>query len=274
MNIGITGESGFIGRRLAAAVERQRGMRRVAIERGWLDGGCGGDAQALAAAVGRCDVVVHLAAKNRPTDDPAVFQTNVRLTGALIRALEQTDRQPVVIFASSIREGEATAYGQSKKVCRQMLETWAAGRGEGSTAERAAEAASGAEGGKRSGARNGRRGEVISLRIPNVFGQGAKPFDNSFIATFGWQLAHGAEPVVSEDRIVPLVDVGSLCEQIISVIGGQGRDVREDCRMSVAEVLGMLRGFWEEFGRRGGISVPKDPCAARLRDAFMSYLPR
>ncbi len=187
--------------------------------------------------VGACDAVVHLAARNRPTDDPAVFETNVHLTETLIRALTKAVKVPQVLFASSIREGEATAFGQSKKACRELLEAWAG--------------------------KSGRR--LTTMRIPNVFGAEARPFDNSFIATFSWQLLHGMEPVVTEERVVPLVHVDSLCRQIAAVIRGEREGVEVDFRMPVGEVLGVLRGFWEEFQAAGRVAVPADRNLADLR---------
>ena len=243
MKIGITGESGFIGRRLAQTIGAAADCVRVPFEDAFFE-----DEAAMRRFVGACDAVVHLAARNRPTDDPAVFETNVRLTETLIRAMENAERQavklPKTLFASSIREGEATAFGQSKKACRELLEAWAG--------------------------KSGRR--LTTMRIPNVFGAEARPFDNSFIATFSWQLLHGMEPVVTEERVVPLVHVDSLCRQIAAVIRGEREGVEADFRMPVGEVLGVLRGFWEEFQAAGRVAVPADRNLADLREVFLSYL--
>lgn len=244
--VGITGESGFIGSRLREMVREEGGMIRIPFEDTFFE-----KEEALRDFVRQCDGVVHLAARNRPSDHPEVYETNVRLTERLVRALEQTEAPPTVVFASSIREGEDTAYGQSKKVCRERLEAWA----------------------ERSGA------SVTILRIPNVFGPGARPFDNSFIATFAHQLIHGQQPVVTEAREVPLIRVDSLCRQVVSLLRDteQGRpavvrrEITPDFRMPVAEVLRTLEGFWSEYRSTGVVAVPADRNRASLREAFLCY---
>ncbi len=238
MKVGITGESGFIGRRLSEAVKAE-GWHLQPFEDEWFT-----EEEALVRWASECDTIVHLAARNRPTDDPATYATNVRLTERLIAALAKTPKTPAILYASSIREGDPTAFGRSKRACRERLEAYFEPRG----------------------------GRLTTLRIPNVFGPGARAFDNSFIATFSWQLIHGEEPVVTEDRLVPLVHVDSLARQIVAVLRGERAEVAADFRMSVPEVLAVLRGFWAEFQKRGTVSIPPDRNSADLRATFLSYL--
>jgi UDP-2-acetamido-2,6-beta-L-arabino-hexul-4-ose reductase len=202
-----------------------------------------------------CDVVVHLAAQNRPSDDPSTYQTNIALTERLIWALQDVEgHPPAVIFASSIREGEATAFGQSKAACRRALEAWAAGCG----------------------------GQLLTLRLPNTFGEGAKPFDNSFIATFSCQLLRGIAPVVTEARRVPLIHVDSLCRRLIplirEVVAQENSRIRcetlaPDFQMEVGEVLRLLEVFHQEYRATGAVTVPADPHLEQLRKTFLSHCP-
>ncbi len=238
MKVGITGESGFIGRRLSEAVKAE-GWILQPFEDEWFT-----EKEALARWVSGCDAIVHLAARNRPTDDPATYATNVRLTESLTRAMRCTNYHKSMIYASSIREGDPTAFGQSKKVCRERLEAYFPPPGD----------------------------RLTTLRIPNVFGPGARAFDNSFIATFSWQLIHGEEPVVTEDRLVPLVHVDSLARQIVAVLRGERAEVAADFRMTVPDVLAVLRGFRAEFEATGRVAEPADTNSANLYNAFISYL--
>ncbi|MDR0955427.1 MAG: NAD-dependent epimerase/dehydratase family protein [Rikenellaceae bacterium] len=250
INIGITGESGFIGRRLVLGVGVEADFVRVPFERAFF-----GDPVALHRFVQACDVVVHLAAQNRPSDDPSTYQTNIDLTERLIRALQDVEgHPPAVIFASSIREGEATAFGQSKAACRRELEAWAAGCG----------------------------GQLLTLRLPNTFGEDARPFDNSFIATFSCQLLRGIAPVVTEARRVPLIHVDSLCRRLIPLIRECATDgssrirceaLTSDFYMEVSEVLRLLEGFHQEYRATGAVTTPADPHLEELRRTFLSYCP-
>jgi UDP-2-acetamido-2,6-beta-L-arabino-hexul-4-ose reductase len=248
IKVGITGESGFIGRRLVLGVETEADFVRIPFERAFFD-----DPVALRRFVQACDVVVHLAAQNRPSDDPSTYRTNVDLTEWLIRALQEAEgHPPAVIFASSIREGEATAFGQSKAACRRALEAWAAGSG----------------------------GQLLTLRLPNTFGEGARPFDNSFIATFSCQLLRGIAPVVTEARRVPLIHVDSLCQRLIPLIregAAEGGDrircetLASDFQMEVGEVLRLLEQFHQEYRATGSVTAPADPHLEQLRRTFLSH---
>ena len=255
IRVGITGQSGFIGRRLAALLDAENEVARVPFRDAFFE-----DGKALARFAAECDVIVHLAARNRPTDDRATYETNVRLAEQLIDALEHRSGSvedgaaavPAVIFASSIREGEATAYGRSKLVCRERLEAWAG----------------------RSG------GRLTTLRIPNVFGAGAQAFDNSFIATFCVQLLRDEMPVVTENREVPLLHVDSagrmLAEKVREMVRRKAgivscEAVVADFRMRVVEVLSVLSGFAREYREDGRVTVPDDRREQILRETFLSY---
>lgn len=250
---GITGQSGFIGTHLAETLKASPEYFEIIP----FSDDFFSSQNALNAFIKECQVIIHLAAMNRPADSEAVYKTNIELTGKLISALKDTERAPGVIFSSSIREGENTCYGQAKAVCREMLEQWA----------------------QKSG------GKLSTLHLPNTFGAGALPFDNSFIATFSYQIIHGLQPVVTENRIVPLIHVDSLCthlsQEILTVYRFmqekeaviRARPVEPDFRMSVPEVLKTLESFWQEYLKKGKCIKPANINQEKLLETFLSYLP-
>ena len=230
-------------------VDEEKEFTRVPFSDDWFE-----NEDQLSTFVQGCDIMVHLAARNRPADAPIVYETNVGLTRQLIKALRQNTRPPALIFTTSIREGENTAYGQSKQACREILESWAGEQ---------------------------KSNQLTTLQLPNIFGPGAKPFDNSFIATFSTQLIQGISPIVTENREIPLLYIDSACQVILLAVRrlldpeakniGSGQ-VQPDFRMTVAEVLETLRGFWQEYQKSGRIAIPERPGPALLRKTFLSYL--
>jgi UDP-2-acetamido-2,6-beta-L-arabino-hexul-4-ose reductase len=244
LRVGITGESGFIGKHLSTALDGTVGVERIPFERLFWE-----DERRLSRFVGGCDVILHLAFVNRNPDPSYLYETNVSLTQKLADALERSGNVPAVIYASSIRERENTAYGRSKAVCREVLEA----------------------------AMKKREGMLESLRIPNVFGPGAPAYDNSFIATFSHQLLTGQTPVITEERKVPLLYVRTLCERLKDKIlrlnlretGIYTEWVVPEFHLSVRETLTQLERFAAEYRRKGSIAVQPDPNLANLRETFL-----
>ena len=73
------------------------------------------------------------------------------------------------MISSSSQEERDNLYGKSKKEGREALANWAQENG----------------------------GKITGLIIPNVFGAFGKPFYNSFISTFCYQLTHCETPTIA-----------------------------------------------------------------------------
>ena len=247
LRIGITGQSGFIGTHLSRLLGRYpEEFSLIPFEDAFWEG-----AFLLSDFVYQCDVIIHLAFVNRHSDADFLYQHNVKLARELTSALEKKREKTILIYASSIREGEPTAYGKAKKECRHILEKWAE--------------------------RNG--GIVRTCRIPNVFGPGARPYYNSFIATFCDQLLRGEGCTVTEKREVPLLYVESLCEKLLLYLREchtwnpeiAVQEIEPDFRMEVEAVLAVLRSFVNEWRAHRRITTPRDPNLIRLRTTFLSH---
>jgi UDP-2-acetamido-2,6-beta-L-arabino-hexul-4-ose reductase len=86
LNIGITGQSGFIGTHLFNTFGLfPNKYKLIPFEDAFFI-----DLQKLAEWVSKCDVIVHLAAMNRHNDPQVIYETNIRLVRQLIGACEQT----------------------------------------------------------------------------------------------------------------------------------------------------------------------------------------
>ncbi|MDR0832721.1 MAG: NAD-dependent epimerase/dehydratase family protein [Candidatus Symbiothrix sp.] len=203
MQIGITGQSGFIGKHLFAALEAD-GRRVVPFSKEIFET----DA-ALDKFTAQCDVIVHLAALHRDPDPEKLYTENVRLTEQLLASCDRTRQCRKIIYTSSVQEDNGSAYGRAKKACREMIEQWAQATGASAT----------------------------TFILPNVFGPGAKPFHTSFIATFSYQLLHGEEPRIVEDREVPLIFIGDLLPYFQRAIAAKPDGVVTTERIPIATTI-------------------------------------
>ncbi len=217
MKIGITGQAGFVGSHLFDKLSFDVRVELVQFKREFFE-----SPSELMSFVESCDTIVHLAAMNRHEDPQVIYDTNVSLVTKLVKACEDTNTQPTILFSSSTQESSDNHYGRSKKEGEKLFLNWA----------------------QTSGAR------VVSMIIPNVFGPFGKPNYNSVVATFCHQLSHGDEPKILNDGHLKLIYVNELVDEIRNLIRGpkSGRVViPHKHEMMVSELVSILKEFRDEY---------------------------
>jgi UDP-2-acetamido-2,6-beta-L-arabino-hexul-4-ose reductase len=187
ITVGITGQPGFIGTHLYNYLGLQKNIERIPCKDEFFE-----EEEKLDVFVQSCNVIVHLAALNRHKNPQMIYKTNITLVKQLIEACEKTTSTPHIIFASSIQEVRDNEYGKSKKIGRELFQNWA----------------------ERNNAC------FTGFLIPNVFGPFGKPFYNSVISTFCYQLTHGETPRIHVDSELKLVYINELLEELHKAIKG------------------------------------------------------
>ena len=181
------------------------------------------DNEKLSRFVSECDVIVHLAAMVRG-DPQMMFDVNVSLVRQLIASMEKIQHQPHIIFSSSVGEQRDNSYGRSKREGRRILEEWA----------------------------DRNHAKLTCLIIPNVFGPFSKPFYNSVVSTFSYQLIHNLQPTITANTDIGLIDIPSLVKRIYEVITDPLSEpvvtVTPDGTMKVMEILAKLQEFQHLYG--------------------------
>jgi len=245
VRVGVTGYSGFIGLHL---IERLGRDPEIIITR--VEDDCFKVPDRLKNAIRDCDCIIHLAGMNRGQEKD-VYSTNVFLAQALISALEKLNIRPHLIFASSTHTINCpdSAFGRSKKAAGDLLKAW----------------------GSRS------KADVNVLVIPNVFGDGGKPFYNSVVATFCYQLSHGEKPKIIQDQEVEFIFINDLIESIYQKIrefpkGIGDIKVQGAERIKVSAVLALLESYRDSFFTSRTIPSLTDPFHLNLYNTFISYL--
>ena len=218
LNVGITGQSGFIGTHLFNFLhQKNEEINLIPFEDSFFD-----NIDHLKGFVSRCDAIVHLAAMNRHGDPQVIYDTNLRLVRHLIEAMDSTGNHPHILFSSSTQEEKDNLYGKSKREGRALFEKWA----------------------------EKNNSKFTGFVIPNVFGPFGNPYYNSVIATFCFQLTHNEHPKIVVDANLQLIYVSELVElfyeRIIAPdkIPGNGRfDVRYTSENKVSEILQRLENY-------------------------------
>lgn len=243
MKVGITGGNGFIGWHLRCYLKTRGDVGEVRI----ADRETFAAPDRLRTFVDGLDLVVHLAGVNRAPDQ-VLYDGNVDLAEALVRAFETCGVIPCVIYASSIQALEPrTAYGRGKADAAERLAAWAG----------------------RSG------GRLIDLVVPHVFGEHGRPNYNSAVATFCHQVARGQPPSVTGDGLLTLVHVQDLVERMIDLYLGpaSGRVAVEGRPVRVGEVAARLQAMRAEYLEQGVIPDLADPFDRALFNSLRGALP-
>ena len=235
--LGITGQSGFIGRRLAEAVSADPRFRLVPFRRSFFD-----SPDELAFFARQCRRIVHLAAVSRSDDGKALYRTNMLLTEKLTAAVCSCPEPPVVLLGSTVQIGKDQPYHASKRDSAALL---------------------------------ARSVPVsVELLMPNAFGPGGRPYWNSVVSTFCEMASRGLVPSEVRPVELELIFADALCRRILdeAVPSGPTRTVTIpfQYRVPLPELHETLQR-WAAL-RREGSPIPADtPFLEDLRTTFLSY---
>lgn len=245
LKVGITGQAGFIGTHLFNTL----GLYPDKFERIPFEDEFFRDEQRLKDFVQSCDVIVHLAAMNRHNDPEVIYNTNIGLVKKLIKACEDTQSTPHILFSSSTQEERDNLYGKSKKEGRELFGQWASNN----------------------------NAQFTGLIIPNVFGPFGHPYYNSVVATFCHQLTHNETPKIEVDSEINLIYVGELVNFIISQITSHESPITNHliphtATIKVSALLTKLQQYKTNYFERGEIPSLDTPFDRNLWNTFLCYI--
>lgn len=243
----VTGANGFIGKNL---VMRLNELTNITV-RTFIRGD---DMDSLRQLVAQVDAVVHLAGENRPTDESAFLQVNVRLTSALCDAIQQeyatTGRYVSLVLASSTQAERDNPYGRSKFSAEQVALALSQDTGN----------------------------PCVVFRLPGVFGKWCRPNYNSVVATFCHNLARDLPIQINDpDALVSLVYIDDVVNALIAELEGPSPrykqvSVEPEYMITLGELAAKIRAFADcrttLMGDRVGSGLVR-----ALYATYMSYLP-
>ena len=244
MNIGITGQNGFIGYHLSQTIKYKLShYNLISFNRSFFD-----DANALNKFVQSCDVIIHLAGINRAENDKLVYNSNIKINKILNESLLNSGFSGHLIFASSFQEENNSGYGESKKESRIFLEETI----------------------------NKLGGNFTGILIPNVFGPFCKPNYNSFIATFCDIILKDNKPEIIDNNNVKLIYIDDLISEIIQIIiNGKGLNkkyIESKIELKVTEVFDILEMYKDLYVYKNSIPLLDSSFKLKLFNTFRSYI--
>lgn len=241
MRIGITGQNGFIGYHVLQHLRLQPELYEIIpFEKEFFN-----TPPKLTDFVSKCDVIIHLAAMNRG-DEHEIYETNIALVNILISAMDEAGVIPHIIFSSSTQENRDNPYGKSKKIGAELFSKWA----------------------------DKHNSIFTHYVISNVFGPFSRPYYNTVVATFCYQLTHGEKPVIQTDADMNLIYVGDLVRDFIAHINDTKSSVvspKPVTSINVSGLLSKLELFKKCYLDKGMIPNLQNPFELNLFNTFRSF---
>ncbi|MBM4104592.1 MAG: NAD-dependent epimerase/dehydratase family protein, partial [Planctomycetes bacterium] len=148
--IGITGLVGFVGTHLKDRLSREKDIEVLPYDDNFYE-----NPDAYVNFAKHAEVIVHLAGVNRH-EPQIVYQKNIELMEKLLEYVDKSGNKPYILFSSSTQIERDNEYGRGKKRAMELLEQWS----------------------------KNNNVPAVSMVIPNVFGDGGRPFYNSVVAPF------------------------------------------------------------------------------------------
>lgn len=239
LRIGITGSSGLLGFHLKASMLEKQDVSVVCAERSIFN-----NLDDMNDFVSNVDVIVHLAYLNRGHDSE-VASVNPMLAQKIVDACRRTTSVKQIVFSSSLHVYRETAYGKSKRECVEIFRQWALEH----------------------------NGVFSNLIFPHVFGEYGKPFSNSVVSTFCYQIAKGERPNIDHDANLELLYAQDAASLIYDVISQQSNKdiVIKGIRLKVSEMLSRLTAMANSYAE-GVIPDFRDTLSFNLFNTYRSFL--
>ncbi len=236
--VGITGADGFIGKHLRACL-KSLNIPFVCATRATYQ-----DQKAFDGFLQSTTAIVDLAGVNRG-DALMVEQMNLSLAETLTAGLLRTGVRPHLIFASSIHAQTDSAYGRGKRKSSETIKRFA----------------------------EANECVFTNLVLPHVFGEYAKPFYNSVVATFCHQLANNETARVEKDIELELVHAQFVAKQIVRIIENSldGEIRLSGKKVRVSELLQALEQVSQSYSMNLLPSLKTD-FDLDIFNTFRSYL--
>lgn len=155
-----------------------------------------------------CDRIYHLAGKNRD-DCGKILKNNLVSTANIILAMKLENKFPGVVFASSQQAiwNPDSEYGFTKILEEEIIK---------------------------------KAPKWCIFRIPNVYGPGCKPFYNSVVATFCYQLSQGQEVTIHDSTAErEFIYINDLIQELVHPEFNSYK-VPEGEVLSIAEIHSLL----------------------------------
>lgn len=221
MKIAVTGAKGLLGWHTCAHIHAANCAAQFAgndapHELVEIDRETFGSSDALTQALAGVDAIIHFGGVNRGSDEE-VEAANPAIATKLMQACADAKIEPAIVYANSTHAKSDTPYGRSKRIAGEIIAAACP--------------------------------RYLSLVLPHIFGEGAKPYYNNVTATLIDKIHAGDEPEINPEGKVSLLHAGDAADIAIEAITQQSYgELQPPSRdISVVDLFAKLKQLHELY---------------------------
>lgn len=144
----------------------------------------------LESFIKRNDIIIHAAGVNRGTHDQMV-ESNINFT---FKIAELCNKYKKILIYLGTMYNKKDSYGFTKQIAENIIKSYI----------------------------DNFSSDFYVMRLPNVLGNGCKPYYNSFLTTLIYEYAHGNKDIKLKikdmQELITFVDIKDVCEAIVDLI--------------------------------------------------------
>lgn len=213
MKILVTGADGFIAKNLVEHLKRDSDFVLYLYTKK-------DSKDMLDAYVKEVDFIFHLAGVNRPENVNEFYEGNSDLTKNIVDVLKKENKKTPILFSSSTQVTFENDYAKSKLEAENILLEYS----------------------------QSNQVSVFIYRLPNVFGKWCKPNYNSVIATWCYNITHGIEITVNDEKtVLDLVYIDDVVESFIQMLSLKPEDKFLKIKTIYSKSLGEIKNTLYSF---------------------------
>jgi UDP-2-acetamido-2,6-beta-L-arabino-hexul-4-ose reductase len=242
MNVLVTGSNGFIAKNLIVHLQSKNSYKVIKLKKNY-------STYDLKKKILDSDIIFHLAGVNRANNSKQFFYNNYILTKKICSIIKSSKKKIKIIFSSSIQAKKNNFYGNSKiKSEKEILKL-----------------------------KKFKNINILIYRLPNVFGKWAKPFYNSVVATFSYQVSRNKKINIFSNKELKLLYIDDLIKDFLKII--QIKRFLKSYRVikNIQKIrLNKLASIIQSFNSSENVLFKKksNNLIANLYSTYLSYIPK
>jgi UDP-2-acetamido-2,6-beta-L-arabino-hexul-4-ose reductase len=239
MNILITGSQGFIAKNLIAKLSEFKNYNILTLDKK-------SSKQDIHKKLIKAHIIFHLAGVNKENCPKYSYDDNYIFTENICLFLKNNLKKTKIIYASSTQAKLRNAYGKSKLKAERILLNYK----------------------KKTGA------ELSLYRLPNIFGKWSKPYYNSAVATFCYQIYNNQKLKITDpNKKISLLYIDDLISTFLNDIksGKKKNSFIKINNIFSVTLLNLVR-LIKSFKKKDKIILPNNISNSLLKNLYSTYI--
>jgi UDP-2-acetamido-2,6-beta-L-arabino-hexul-4-ose reductase len=237
MNVLIVGYKGFIGQNLFYHLKENKKFNILLLDKNSSE-------VEIEAKVCKARLIFLIFGINKEKLPNERFENNYIFTQKICSILKRNNRKTNIIFTSSIQVNQNNTYGKSKLKAEKILLKY----------------------------KKETKAKVTIYRLPNIFGKWSKPFYNSAVATFCFNVARNKKINISDkNKVIKLFYIDDLIKDFVDKIKLKKWNTYIYIRNTYNITLLQLANLIRSFNAKDKTILANDISKAFVKKIFSTY---